>query len=186
MRRLLTITALSIIAIPALAAAPVALPLEALLTGSAGQWRGELQYRDYQSNRWEGLPMKVQITNQPDQVTQIRTASFDDGPKVGFVYITTISQLDPATGMQAYAQFRKSRAVDQGSAQLRVLAAQDARHWTIVATEQRRDGDSQAEVRETTTRNGDRLETLKEVNPLGDNKDEWLPRNRTVLTLVRG
>ena len=47
--------------------------------------------------------------------------------------------------------------------------------------ETRKDGDSLAQVRETTTRDGASMVTLKEVNPLDDGKDEWLPRNRTVL-----
>jgi hypothetical protein len=60
----------------------------------------------------------------------------------------------------------------------------DGTHWTIVTRENRIDGNSMAEVRETTTRDGAQMVTLKEVNPLDDGKDEWLPRNRTVLTFV--
>jgi len=187
MRRLLAI-ALAIFAAPAAwAAAADPVSLSALLAGTAGNWRGELQYRDYQSNTWQGLPMQVTVAAQPDDVTVIRTAAFDDGPQTGIVYITTISQLDPANGKQAYAVFRKGRAAEAGAAQLTLAAPpRDATHWSIVATENRRDGDSMAQVRETTTRDGAQLVTLKEVNPLDDGKDEWLPRNRTVLTLVEG
>ena len=157
----------------------------ALLVGTAGQWQGELQYRDYQSNQWQGLPMKVAIVAQPDGVTLVRTASYDDGPQTGIVYITTVSQLDPAGAKQTYAQFRKGRAVDSGTAQLALATPpRDGTHWTIATRENRIDGNSMAEVRETTTRDGAQMVTLKEVNPLDDGKDEWLPRNRTVLTLV--
>lgn len=156
----------------------------AALSGTAGSWTGELQYRDYQSNTWRGLPMTVKIAVQPDGMTMIRTASFDDGPTTAAVWITTVSQYDPASGKQSYAAFRSGRAVDTGSAALAMPASpRDATHWTIVLTEQRIDGDSQAQVRETMTRDGAVLTTLKEVNPLDDGKDAWLPRNRTILKL---
>ena len=167
-------------------AAPTEAPTAAtLIAGTAGQWRGELQYRDYQSNRWEGLPVEVQVVAQPDGVTTVRTARFDDGPKTGFVTITTVSLIDPKAATDAYASFRKGRAVDTGTAHIdRVAPGADATHWTIVTTERRIDGNSLAPVRETTTRDGDTLTTLKEVNPEDDGVDTWLPRNRTVLTRV--
>ncbi len=170
-------------AAPAIAAAPeTPAPAAALLAGTAGSWQGELQYRDYESNSWQGLPMTVTVTVQPDAVTTIRTAAFDDGPKAGIVTITTVTSIDEAAATSGYAAFRKNRAVDVGSARI-ITASQgaDAAHWTIVTLEARSDGDSPAEVRETTRRDGDTMTTLKEVNPVGDGKDVWLPRNRSVL-----
>ena len=169
----------------ALAASPAYAPAD-LLAATQGQWQGELQYRDYQSNKWEGLPVKVSIVSQPDGVTTVRTAAFDDGPKTGTVWITTLVQVDPKAGRVAYVAARKGRALDSGSAALTLVApAKDARHWTLIETELRQDGNGMAQVRETTTRAGDRMITLKEVNPVDDGKDEWLPRNRTVLTRVK-
>jgi hypothetical protein len=166
----------------AAAAAPGPIPIGTLLAQTAGQWSGQLQYRDYQSNQWEGLPVTVRIAVQPDGVTMIRTAEFDDGPQTGLVWITTITQLDAAGRTESYAQFRKGRAVDTGTAELSMPAPpRDAQHWTIVATQTRRDGDSMAQVRETTTRDGADMVTLKEVNPLDDGKNDWFPRNRLVL-----
>ena len=173
---------LATIATPALAepASP-----QTLVAGTAGTWRGELQYRDYQSNQWMGLPMDVDVVAQPDQVTTIRTARYDDGPKTGIVTITGVSIIDPTTATESYASFRKNRAMDTGTAHIdRVDVGSDAIHWTIVTTEKRIDGDSPAQVRETTTRDGDTLTTLKEVNPDNDGADIWLPRNRTVLKRV--
>lgn len=156
-----------------------------VLAATAGRWQGELQYRDYQSNKWEGLPVKVTIAAQPDGVTVLRTAAFDDGPRVGTVWITTLSTIDPATGAQSYASARKGRTFDYGAATLTLATPPaDATHWTIVATEMRNDGDGMAKVRETTIRDGSRMTTQKDVDPVGDGKDEWLPRNRTVLTLI--
>lgn len=156
-----------------------------LVAGTQGEWRGELQYRDYQSNRWQGLPVEIEIRTQPDVVTVVRTAKFDDGPKTGIVTITTVSLIDPVAATDSYASFRKGRPVDTGTARIdRVTPGADATHWTIVTSEKRIDGNTMAQVRETTTRDGDRLTTLKEVNPEGDSDDTWLPRNRTVLTRV--
>ena len=164
---------------------PVLAPAD-LLAATAGRWTGELQYRDYQSNKWEGLPVKVLIVSQPDGVTTVRTAAFDDGPKTGTVWITTLVQVDTKAGRVAYVGARKGRALDSGSAAL-VLAspAKDARHWTLIETELRQDGDGMAQSRETTTRDGDSMVTLKEVNPVDDGQDVWLPRNRTILTRVK-
>lgn len=170
------------IATPSVAPNPAPTP-QSLIAGTHGQWRGELQYRDYQSNRWEGLPVEVTIVAQPDEVTTVRTARYDDGPKTGFVTITSVSMIDAAAATERYASFRKGRAVDTGAAHIdRVVPGADPDHWTIVTTEKRVDGDTMAIVRETTTRDGARLTTLKEVNPEGDGADAWLPRNRTVLT----
>ena len=183
MRRL-TALALLMSSGAALAAEPVPPSLAELFAATAGDWQGELQYRDYQSNKWEGLPVKVKVQAQGDGVTVVRTAAFDDGPKTGIVTITTVTQIDPATGRESYAAFRKSREPDSGAAQLTLGSAlRDLTHWTIIATETRKDGDSLAVVRETTTRNGTSLVTLKEVDPVGDGVTAWQPRNRTVLEL---
>ena len=183
-RPILLALAITMTASPVLAE-PMLAPAE-LLAATAGHWAGELQYRDYETNQWQGLPVKVAIVSQPDGVTTVRTAAFDDGPKTGTVWITTLVQVDPKAGRVAYAGARKGRALDSGSAAL-VLAshAKDGQHWVLIETELRQDGGSMAQVRETTTRDGDSMITLKEVNPVDDSKDEWLPRNRTVLTRVR-
>ena len=183
-RPILLALAIAMTASPALAD-PTLVPAD-LLAATAGRWTGELQYRDYETNQWQGLPVKVVIVSQPDGVTTVRTAAFDDGPKTGTVWITTLVQVDPKAGRVAYAGARKGRALDSGSAALALaVPAKDAQHWVLIETELRQDGGGMAQVRETTTRDGDRMITLKEVNPVDDGKDEWLPRNRTMLTLVR-
>jgi hypothetical protein len=156
-------------------------PLDRLLLSTAGRWQGELQYRDYQSNQWQGLPVTVSVVAQPDGVTLVRTAAYDDGPATGTVHITTLSHLDVARGVQSYTGARKGRAIDSGEAKLRIAAYRDDTHWTIVGEERRRDGDGMALVRETTTCDGDTLTTLKEVDPEGDGQAGFLPRNRTIL-----
>lgn len=156
-----------------------------LLSQTAGRWQGELQYRDYQSNTWQGLPMTVTVAAQPDAVTTLRTAQFDDGPKTGIVTITTVTMVDPVASTVHYAVFRRSRAPDSGVAKIvEVVPGTDASHWTIVTSEQRSDGNEVAQVRETIKRDGDTMTTLKEVNPVDDKKDVWLPRNRSVLRRI--
>jgi hypothetical protein len=168
----------------AVATAPSMLIAEAV-AGTEGRWSGELQYRDYQSNSWQGLPVEVSVIAQPDDVTTIRTARYDDGPQTGIVTITTVTLIDPAASTVSYAIFRKQRATDVGKARIiRFDPGIDGSHWTLVTSERRNDGDQMAEVRETTTRDGRTMTTLKEVNPDGDGADAWLPRNRTVLRKV--
>lgn len=183
--RCLTIL-LALTAAPAFSATPdTGAAAASLLAQTAGRWQGELQYRDYQSNTWQGLPMTVTIAAQPDQVTTVRTAQFDDGPKTGIVTITTVTAVDPVASTVSYASFRRSRATDVGVSQIgKVEPGKDATHWTIVTTEKRTDGNQVAEVRETTIRDGDTLTTLKEVNPVDDGKDVWLPRNRSALRRI--
>jgi hypothetical protein len=175
----------ALVATPALSASTPTDGAAALLAQTAGRWQGELAYRDYQSNSWQALPVTVTIAAQPDQVTTIRTAQFDDGPKTGIVTITTVTMVDPAAATVAYASFRRSRAPDSGSAKIvSLVSGVDAAHWTMVTTERRGDGNDMAQVRETTTRAGDTMTTLKEVNPDGDKKEVWLPRNRSVLRRI--
>lgn len=157
----------------------------ALVAGTSGHWDGELQYRDYQSNTWQGLPVKVFVAAQPDGVTTIRTAQYDDGPQTGIVTITTVTLVDASALTSSYAIFRRNRATDIGLAKISVaMPNSDPTHWTMISLETRKDGNDVAQVRETTTRNGDELVTVKEVNPIGDNSDAWLPRNRSVLRRV--
>jgi hypothetical protein len=162
------------------------LSASSMLAQTAGRWQGELQYRDYQSNTWQSLPMSVAIVAQPDNVTTVRTANFDDGPQTGIVTITTVMLVDPAALTLDYAIFRRNRPTDVGASRIvDVAQGADAFHWSIVTVETRKDGNEVAQVRETTTQDGELLTTLKEVNPAGDNKEVWLPRNRSVLRRTR-
>lgn len=156
--------------------------IRAARAGLAGAWRGELAYRDYQADRWFGLPVTVTVELVPDGLTLIRRAVFDDGPRVGAVHITTVSILDPKDGRESAASFRAGRAVEPDVAALRLTRATDAVHWTMVGERVGRDDDRPARIRETTTRDGARLVTLKEVDFTDDAGEAWLQRNRTTLT----
>jgi len=148
-----------------------------------GHWTGQLEYRDYQADKWFGLPLEVTVTDGGDGVTQLRVADFDDGPKTGNVRITALSLFDPAKSIEYSSSFRKNRVPDLDTAALTLASGRDATHWTLVATIKGDDDDRPATLRETTTRDGATMVTLKEVDFLDDTKAEWLTRNRT--TLVR-
>ena len=148
-----------------------------------GRWQGKLEYRDYQADKWFGLPVKVSVRDGGDGVTLIRTADFDDGPKTGIVRITSVSMLDGAA--ETTATFRKARKPELSTATLTLGAAsKDSTHWTLTETEAGTDDDRPATLRLTTVRDGGKLVTLKEVDFTDDTKAEWLVRNRTTLERV--
>lgn len=148
----------------------------------AGTWQGKLEYRDYQADRWFGLPVTITIEAVGDGTTLIRKAAFDDGPRVGIVHIVTVGVFDRAKSSENAASFRVGRPVEPVTNALRLSAARDATHWTLVEERDGSDDDRPARIRETTTRDGASLTTLKEVDFSDDAKAEWLVRNRTTLT----
>ena len=173
----------------ALAAAPASPPGPAPLTVAAarqslvGQWQGKLEYRDYQADKWFGLPVKVEVRDGGDGVTLIRTADYDDGPKTGNVRITSVSLLDGTS--ETTATFRKARKPELETATLALgSASKDSTRWTLVETESATDDNRPATIRLTTGRDGGKLVTLKEVDFTDDKKAEWLVRNRTTLERV--
>lgn len=151
---------------------------------TAGAWTGELQYLDYQSGEWQGIPVTVAVTLEGDGNTLTRRAAFDDGPRVGMVYITSLAMLGPDGTTEYSTSFRAGRTPELGSDTLTLVAAADAEHWTILSTRDATDDDRPARIRETTTRDGASLVTLKEVDFLDDAGEAWFSRNRSVLERV--
>ena len=152
----------------------------------AGSWTGTLEYLDYGANKWFGIPVTTVIEDQRDGATTIRKSDFDDGPRVGMVRITGVELFDAAKSTVTSATFRKGRNAELTTYTVRLdEVAKDATHWTMIEETKSKDDDRPAMLRLTTVRDGDALETLKEVDFLDDGKSEWLKRNRTRLTLVR-
>lgn len=152
----------------------------------AGEWNAQLQYRDYQSGTWQGIPFKTSIAMVGDGLTQIRTSAFDDGPKTGTVWITTVSLLAKDGTTEYSGTYRAGRPAEHEAARLRIEAGTDAAHWVLVSETDGTDDDRPARIREMTTREGDRVTTEKQVDFADDAKEEWLVRNRTVLVRVVG
>ena len=167
---------------PASSSAPNAAAARASLAGS---WEGELGYLDYLANRWFSITVKTRVIDQGDGATMLRVSDFDDGPKVGNVRITTGELFDGKASTVAVALLRKGRAVEVTTYAVRIdPASRDATHWTMIEETKGSDDDRPATLRLTTVRDGDKVETLKEVDFLDDDKSEWLTRNRTRLTRV--
>lgn len=165
--------------------APLTAPVDlvAARASMVGAWQGTLEYRDYSADRWFGIPVKTRISDQGDGATTIRACDFDDGPKVGNVRITSVELLDAAAGTVSVGTFRKGRVAEVTTYAIRIApGSRDATHWTIVEETAGRDDDRPATLRLTTVRNGDTIETLKEVDFLDDDASQWLVRNRTRLT----
>ncbi len=170
-------------AIPLSAEVPVA-DLTSAITSQLGAWAGKLEYRDYQADKWFGIPLSVKIADGGDGVTQIRTSDFDDGPRAGIVRITTITMMDKDGTTEHVATFRKGRKPDLSSAALTLDRATDATHWTLIANSISTDANRPARIRVTTIRDGDEMSSMKEVDFTDDAVETWLQRNRTVLRRV--
>ena len=168
-------------------AQPASVDIAAARAAMTGTWSGKLEYLDYGANKWFGISVKTQIEDQGDGVTMIRKSDFDDGPKVGNVRITSVELLDPAAGTVATAAFRKGRSVEIFTYAVRFDGAPaDATHWTMVEDALGKDDDRPAKLRLTTTRDGDSIETVKQIDFQDDDKAEWITRNRTRLSRIAG
>ncbi len=152
----------------------------------AGTWEGKLEYLDYSANKWFGIPVKTRIEDQGDGVTTIRKSDFDDGPSVGNVRITSVELYDPAAGTITTGSFRKGRMVEIYTWKLRLKGQPaDITHWTMIEDSPGKDDNRPAILRLTTRRDGDSIETVKEVDFQDDDKTEWITRNRTRLARAK-
>lgn len=186
MRLALAAAALVALAPPVAAQDAPAVTLAEARASTAGAWTGELQYLDYQSGDWQGIPVTVTVTLEGDSNTLSRRAAFDDGPRVGMVYITSLAMLG-ADGVTEYStSFRAGRTPDVSTYTLALSTAADTEHWTMLATREGEDDNRPAMIRETSTRDGARFVTLKEVDFLDEPGEQWFSRNRTVLERAGG
>jgi hypothetical protein len=184
---LITATCALITATATLADTPPPITIADARASMAGQWTGELAYRDYTADRWFGIPMTVRIEDVGDSATLIRHAQYDDGPVTGIVRITTVLFYNAAQGTETTGYYRRGRNVEQTVYTVRLGdASRDATHWTLIAETTSTDDNRPARLRETTTRDGDSVTTLKEVDFTDDVGEAWLQRNRTTLTRLGG
>jgi hypothetical protein len=180
---------LMILSVALLAVAESAQPVTDVATARAsliGKWEGSLEYLDYTANEWFGIPVKTVIEDQGDGATIIRKSDFDDGPTVGNVRITSVELFDAAKGSVSVGTFRKGRPAEISNYTVRMEGpAADSTRWTMIEEVLGKDNNRPALLKITTKRDGDSLESLKQVDFQDDDKAEWLSRNRTRLTLVR-
>jgi hypothetical protein len=177
---------LAALSLPSTVKAQPAIDVGAALASLDGRWEGTLEYLDYGANRWFGIPVVTTIEDQGDGATIIRKSDFDDGPKVGNVRITSVELFDATKGTVSVGTFRKGQEAGIYTYSIRLEGqAADPTHWTIVEESKGQDDNRPALLRITTVRNGDQIESLKEVDFQDDDKSEWLSRNRTKLVLKR-
>lgn len=176
-------TMLAIAALLLAAASPPPAPA-ALEAGLAGRWQGTLGYRDYQTNKLQEIPMQTRLEALPDGATIIRVSTFDDGPKVGNVFITTTSLHDSASAAVTSSILRRGRPAETIRETVRVAAHTDPTHWTLLFEASGEDDGKPAELRTTMVRDGDMLTATKEVRPARAGTGEWQFRNRTQLVRV--
>jgi len=171
------------IALLAAAVVAAAIPAPAQLqAGLAGRWTGALGYRDYQTDKLEEIPVAADIRAVGDGVTLVSVSTYDDGPRTGSVYITTVQQVADGKAMTASA--RKGRPMELSTDAVAVAAYADATHWTIVSSSDGTDDDKPARLRTTETRDGDRLLSVKEVQPAAATDGVWRFRNQRRLVRV--
>jgi hypothetical protein len=157
---------------------PAADEIERSLTGD---WVGALEYRDYQSGRTFELPVTTRIAVAPDNATITRLSAFDDGPKTGMVYITTVSLFDATGTRSTQSTFRKGRTVDTWTETAAVKSFTDLQNWAMTYSRTGTDGDKLADIRMTVTRKGDELLTVKEVKEPNAPDSSFANRNQTRL-----
>jgi hypothetical protein len=98
------------------------------------------------------------------------------------VRITTVTLLAANGTEETSATFRKGREVELVTAKLSIsVASTSTDDWTLIEVSEGQDDERPATLRLTTTRAGNKLVTLKEVDFSDDAKTEWLVRNRTTL-----
>jgi hypothetical protein len=176
--------ALALYAIPA--RAEPAIDIGIARASLVGSWEGQLEYLDYSADKWFGIPVMTSIEDGGDGATMIRKSDFDDGPKVGNVRITSIELFDAATQTMSVGTFRKGKQADISNYSMRFEGTPaDATHWTIVEETSGMDDNRPATLRTTTTRDGDHIIAVKQVDFQDDDKAEWMVRNRTRLTRLR-
>ena len=88
---------------------------------------------------------------------------------------------DAAAGTVTSASYRAGRAVELSTETVTVATYDDPTHWSIVYARTGRDGDADADIRVTETRDGSNLLEIKEVRPAGSN-EAWAYRNQTRLS----
>ena len=175
--------ALSMTGAVAAPAGPVPVPPVAEIRRSlAGEWRGALGYRDYQTNQLTELPVSTTIETVPDGVTQVRRSVFDEGPRRAPVWITSVTQTQGETLVTA--TLRAGRPAELQQEQANVVRYASPTDWRIVYRQSGTDDDKPAEIRVTETLAGDNLISIKEVRPAGDGGAAWAFRNQTRLTRV--
>ena len=146
-----------------------------LLTSLEGNWRGQLEYRDYQTNELAAIPMKVTVDRHGDIL--IRRLTFTDpGFQVRRVSVLTWDA-DARLAREAYIQDGKAEARTTAVS----LLSHDDTAWAMTLETESFDDDRPAMLRETMKLQARTLTIVKEVDFLDDDEELWEFRNQVSL-----
>ncbi|MEM8826221.1 MAG: hypothetical protein AAGD40_04770 [Pseudomonadota bacterium] len=161
------------LALTAPASAQNMTPAKALASLS-GEWVGALQYRDYQSDTLEEIPLASDFQPAGDgqsvyQLTRYTDPGFD-------VFIATLHSVTDESLTSAIS--RKGRPFELLNQTVTMAKAGAEDHdWVMVTERIGLDDDRSARIRETWTRSGDTLRTVKEVDYLDEDTEFFEYRN---------
>ncbi|MBU2166835.1 MAG: hypothetical protein KKF88_03250 [Alphaproteobacteria bacterium] len=183
-RRLLIQTSLALALLgPGVAVAQQPPSPTELRLGLVGNWTGALGYRDYQSDELFEIPVTINVTSPGDGRTLIQQSVFDDGPGDP-VWVTTVTLEDPEASTLTSASFRAGREVGVSIETVHLARYVGPTRWTLIDEQIGSDDDAPAEIRVTTTREDDYVESVKVVRPVGADDSAWRFRNQIRLTRV--
>ena len=146
-----------------------------LLTSLEGNWSGQLEYRDYQTDELAAIPMRVAMDRHGDIL--IRRLTFTDpGFQVRRVSVLTWDA-DARLVREAYVQDGKAEVATTAAR----LLSHDGAAWVMTLETEGVDDDRPALLRETMKLQADTLTVVKEVDFLDDEDQRWEFRNQVSL-----
>jgi hypothetical protein len=146
----------------------VAQPPHPLAAAITGDWRGTLEYRDYQSDRRVSLPTTLTVTADGNVLTLAYV--YDDGPG------KTVRSIDRVTIDAAAETYRIQNGDGTYDATFAIegLRAFGSRSPTVVLTGRGEENGAAVELRITLTVGGAAFSMLRESRLAGE---EWRFRN---------
>ncbi|TKB43038.1 hypothetical protein [Thalassotalea mangrovi] len=155
--------------------------LTSVMHQTAGVWRGELYYLDYQSGERYFIPMQVEASLSTNQDTLIRQFTFTDPNHV--VYATQLLTLNEQESSLAEAYFRDNQGecFDYEITKVQIV---DEKHWRVEFQNKGLDDGRQALVLMHYERKGNKLFSEKKVRYLDDSDEAVFLRNGSKLTLM--
>ena len=140
-----------------------------------GCWTGELQYRDYQTNELQGIPVEQCVTVSPDGSLIAYDFDFTDpGFQVYSKVIVTAGE--DHSYNEAYASRGRTEAHNYN---VSFFEQESDQSWSMIIERFGEDDDTQAHIRHTIERNEDSWTNKKEIRPLGETSFQF--RNSVIL-----
>lgn len=138
-----------------------------------GAWHGYLEYRDYQSDEIERIPMTRTVSTAPDGSYSITELTYSDpGHQVLAAEITAVS------GSEVRLAYTRAGNVELETYQIAAFLT-EADGWSLTLKARGWDDEGEADIRILMTLDGDTLTIEKRVRP--DGTEEFVYRNRSVV-----